>query len=201
MKKKLFALSGVFLIVLVITGLWATRADDIMGVINEEQEIASAATPLATEMTLQQMVTESDVIATGECVETGIVWIDRNLYTRVRISVTEVVKGGSYEELVVMLPGGIDANRKIPIAMKHAGAPQIAIGEKVFLFLVPEGANSFAVTGFSAGKYSIVDSEGEPVVTRVPIMKPIERNVGVMRGTPQGILLSEFKKRVEGYLK
>jgi len=29
MKKKLFALSGVFLIVLVIAGLWATRATDL----------------------------------------------------------------------------------------------------------------------------------------------------------------------------
>ena len=37
MKKKLFALSGVFLIVLVVTGLWATRATDLMDSVQQNQ--------------------------------------------------------------------------------------------------------------------------------------------------------------------
>ena len=65
--------------------------------------------------------------------------------------------------LTVGVPGGVDANRKFPIAMTYPGAPRIAPDEEVFLFLVradDEVAQSYAMTGFSQGKFSIESAAG-----------------------------------------
>jgi hypothetical protein len=52
MKKKMFALSGIFLIVLVIAGLWTTKATNLY---NVRQARESAPTPLASRPSIQEM--------------------------------------------------------------------------------------------------------------------------------------------------
>ena len=90
MKKKLFALSGVFLIVLVIAGLWATKAINLNDV---QQTVDPAATSLASGMSMRQMVEESSLIVIGQCAETkasgsGAAWLQM-----ATISVEEALKG------------------------------------------------------------------------------------------------------------
>ena len=70
-----------------------------------------------------------------------------------------VLKGEHAATATVAIPGGVDANRRIPIAMTFPGAPRIAPSEEVFLFLTHAGdeiAGSYGVTGFAQGKFSIV---------------------------------------------
>jgi hypothetical protein len=63
MMKKLFALSGVFMIVLVIAGLWATRAINLN---DAQQTVNPTATSLGTDMPMRQMVKESSSIVIGQ---------------------------------------------------------------------------------------------------------------------------------------
>jgi hypothetical protein len=142
----------------------------------------------------------------GNCLETRSQWIDgRRLVTLATVSVTEAIKGDpGAGQLTVVLPGGVDSTRRIPVGMTYAGAPQMSPTDEVFLFLIPqeEIANGYAVMGFAAGKFSIArDNEGQPVVTRDATRAPMERGAGMRRGNSQAILLSEFKELVRSYLK
>ena len=202
MKKKLFALSGVFMIVLVIAGLCATRAINLK---DAQQTVDPAATSLAAGMPMRQMVEESSSIVIGQCAETRSKWVGRSLFTEATISVEQALKGDAAAgtQVKVELPGGIDINRRFPIAMKYDGAPQISLNEKVFLFLFrpAEGADSYSVMGFAQGKYSIGQAnDGEPVVTRDMTNTPVQKGAGLTRGNPQVVPLSHFKKLVESYL-
>ncbi len=202
MKKKLFALSGVFLIVLVVTGLFATKAINLTGV---EQTIETpAATSLSAGMTMREMTEGASLIVVGKCAETRSQWIERRLVTLATVSVTETIKGAAAETLTVVLPGGIDSNRKYPVAMTYAGAPQMSPEEEVFLFLTNQNEvpNGYAVMGWAQGKFSIAqDSAGQKVVTRDQTIAPVQRGMGVTRGNPQSIPLTEFKEMVRGYLR
>jgi len=202
MKKKLFALSGVFMIVLVIAGLCATRAINLK---DAQQTVDPAATSLAAGMPMRQMVEESSSIVIGQCAEIRSKWVGRSLFTEATISVEQALKGDAAAgtQVKVELPGGIDINRRFPIAMKYDGAPQISLNEKVFLFLFrpAEGADSYSVMGFAQGKYSIGQAnDGEPVVTRDMTNTPVQKGAGLTRGNPQVVPLSHFKKLVESYL-
>jgi hypothetical protein len=200
MKKKLFALSGVFMIVLVIAGLCATRAINLN---DAQQTVDPAAASRGTGMSMRQMVEESSSIVIGQCAEIRSKWIGRSLVTEATISVEEAFKGDAAAgtQVTVELPGGIDPNRDL--AMTYAGAPQISPNEKVFLFLFDpaDGSNSYSVMGFAQGKYSIGQSnDGEPVVTRDMTMTPVQKGAGLTRGNSQVVPLSHFKKLVESYL-
>jgi hypothetical protein len=201
MKKKLFALSGVFLIVLVITGLWATNAISI----NSVQQATEPTTSVASGMSMQQMTQEATAIVHGKCTGTQSRWVERRLVTDATISVGETLKGDAVpgSDLTVELPGGISANGRFPVAMTYAGAPQISPDEEVFLFLYRpvEDVKSYSVMGFAQGKFSVGQaSDGEKVVTRDMTKAQVQKGAGLTRGNPQVISLSEFKKLVESFL-
>jgi hypothetical protein len=150
------------------------------------------------------MVNQADVIAIGNCVETKSVWVDRSLVTLATVSVTESLKGNGSSNITVALPGGVDANRKIPVAMTYPGAPQMTPGENVFLFLTSssEVPGSYTVAGFSQGKFSIVtDEDGQPAVSRDLRQTSLKSNNGVHRGSSNTIPLDRLKDEVRGYLK
>jgi hypothetical protein len=201
MKKKLFALSGVFLIVLVIAGLWATKATDLNDV---RQARESAPISLASGLSMQEMAEGATLIVIGQCTGTQSWWVERRLVTDATILVEETIKGDVDGTLKVELPGGIDSNRKFPVAMTYAGATQISLDEKVFLFLTgpDDGSNSYSVMGFSQGKFSVGQAnDGERVVTRDMTMAPLQKGAGMTRGNLQVVPLSEFKEWVKSYLR
>ncbi len=90
MKKKLFALSGVLMVMLVISGLWATKAINLT---SPEQTIEPAATSLATGMSIKKMTEEASLIVTGKCIETKSQWVDGRLVTLATVLVSETIKG------------------------------------------------------------------------------------------------------------
>lgn len=197
MIKKLFALSGVFLIVLVIAGLWATKAINLN---DAQQTVNPMATSMGADMPMRRMVKESSSILIGHCAETQSKWVGRSLVTEATISVDESLKGDAAAgtQVTVELPGGIDHNRKV--AMTVVDAPHISPGEKVFLFLFrpDDGDNSYSVMGFAQGKYSVGQAnDGEEVVTRDMSGAPLQKGAGLTRGNLQAIPLSKFKEWVK----
>lgn len=199
MKKITLASCLLIVIALLVSARWGTKADDA-----PPADTVGTDTTLAAALSLQDMISQSDVIAIGSCTNTQSAWVDGSLVTVATVSVSETLKGSGSETLTVLLPGGIDANRKIPVSMSYPGAPRLAPGENAFLFLTaaPEFGNNYTVAGFSQGKFSIVnDEDGEPMVSRDLSEMSLRGDNGVRRGQSDVTPLSSFKERVKGYLK
>jgi hypothetical protein len=158
----------------------------------------------AVERTEADLIAESAVILTGRCTDLRSEWIDRDLVTLATISVTEVLKGDPVSELTVVLPGGIDANRRFPIAMSFPAAPEIFRQETVLLFLVPEDrvAGGYAVSGFSQGKFTLVaDAKGGEVATQnLSGLRLQGRDGSITQGATKAIVLRELRQKIRQVL-
>ena len=159
---------------------------------------------LTDEVSEKQMALQSELILTGRCASAKTVWMGRTLVTLATISVGEILKGQAPGALTVVLPGGIDANRPVPIAMSYPGAPRILPQEEVFLFLArqPEVPLGYIVAGYSQGKFSIVeDEQGQKHVARDLTKVRLRSSTGIGRGAVLKTSLDEFKDRIKGYLR
>ena len=193
MKSATLAIS-VIVVVLAVSARWSSKA-----VIQTTGESS-----LAKGLSINRMTDQSDLIAIGSCVDSKSVWAGRTLVTLTTIAVTETLKGTELSTITVALPGGIDANRKFPVAMSYPGAPQITPGEDVFLFLTADhqNAGNYHVTGFSQGKFSIVkDQVGEEFVTRDLTKTMLKDDNGVRRGSTDATSLSSLKAQVKAHLQ
>lgn len=202
MKKTIYGICCVMLVALIASGLRATKA--VNTTLTDEAVEADAA-GTAADLSVRDLALQSELIVTGQCLDTSSAWIEdgRVLVTLATISVDEVIKGDNASTITVVLPGGADANRRIPVAMTYAGAPTIAPQEDVFLFLNAEEAvaSGYSVMGFSQGKFSIVeDEDGQKHVSQDAAKVRVDRGTGVTRGNRKMTPLSEFKQKVRGFL-
>jgi hypothetical protein len=153
---------------------------------------------------MEQLTQGAAMIVVGECTGTKSQWVERRLYTLATVTVTESLKGAAPEKVTIAIPGGIDSNRRIPIAMTYAGAPRFSPGEGVVVFLddtQSEIPDSYSVMGFTQGKFSINKaSDGEPVVMHDMTKATVQNGPGAIRGNLQSVRLSEFKELVRSYL-
>jgi hypothetical protein len=155
----------------------------------------------ATNLSNRDLTLQSDLIVIGQAVDTRVFWANagRNLFTLVTIATSETLKGDASATITVALPGGVDANRKIPIAMTYPGAPRIAPEEEVFLFLSradDEVTGAYAVTGFAQGKFSIETAGAGPGGGFRALAADKVVSVGGAR-----VPLSTFKAEISGYLQ
>jgi hypothetical protein len=199
MKKTTLAICLLVVITLTVSARWAITGDNA----RQPEPLNTADTTLARDLSIESMVNQADVIATGICTDTRSVWVAQTLVTLATVSVTESLKGSETTNITVALPGGVDYNRKFPIAMTYPGAPQIRPGEDVFLFLSSSSdfSGSYTVAGFSQGKFSIVtDENGEKLVSRDLTKTALQGQNGVRRGETNSIPLLTLKDQVKGYL-
>ena len=199
MKKITLASCGLIVLALLISARWGTKADDAPS----SNTLGTPDTTLAVALSLEDMVDQSDVIAIGNCQSTKSAWVDGTLVTLATVSVSETLKGAESGSLTVVMPGGVDANRQVPVAVSYPGAPRMTPGENVFLFLnsdVDYGLG-YNVAGFAQGKFSIVsDEDGEPVVSRDLTRMTLQGNNGMRRGGANATPLASFKDRVKARL-
>ena len=195
--KKITLVSCILIgIALLVSTQWGTKADDAP----PSDTLGTPDTTLAVALSLEAMTDQSDVIAIGNCVDTKSVWVDGTIVTLATVSVSEALKGAETGNVTVVLPGGADVNRQVPVAVSYPGAPRMTPGENVFLFLnsdVDYGLG-YNVAGFAQGKFSIVnDEDGQPVVSRDLTRMALQGNNGVRRGGANVIPLETFKDRVK----
>ena len=170
---------GLLVAILAVPALWATTA---------------------VERTENDMIQEAALIVTGHCTHLQSQWVGKTLVTLATIQVSEVLKGDAGSQVTVVLPGGVDSNRRIPIAMSYPAAPEIFQQENVLLFLTPEDlvAGGYSIVGFSQGKFSLV---GTPRGRRWPrrILSGLKlqgRNGSLRRGQGKTIQLDELRARI-----
>ena len=199
MNRKIVSVICVTLALITAT-LWATsRAGSTNRQLNRMNLPKEAGIDSGTNLTTDELVEESAVIATGRCIETHSSWVGRNLFTFATISVTETLKGQPGQTVTVAIPGGVDMNRQYPVAMRFPGAPEFYPQEVVFLFLKPATTvPGFVVTGVSQGKFSIVDDDqGHKIVSSGSVK--VLRGLGSKRegGAKHPLRLEEFKEKVK----
>lgn len=200
MKKIALAIALLAMIAFFVSGRWSTRAVNAPA----DNTLQAGDATLAAALSLDDMIDQSDVIAIGNCVDTRSVWVDRALVTLATVEVSESLKGDQSSTITVALPGGVDANRKFPVAMSYPGAPRMTPGENVFLFLNSGGevGGSYTVSGFSQGKFSIVtDEDGVPMVSRDLTKMSLQTSNGIGRGGKHSLPLSTLKDEVKRRLQ
>jgi len=201
MKKITLGICTLVVVALMVSALWATNPGQSP---QTADTLDPSETSLAIDLSIEEMVSQSDLIVVGNCVDTRSQWIDRNLVTVATISAREVLKGDGSSTVNVVLPGGVDANRKFPVAMTYPGAPRITPSEDVFLFLSEDDQilGGYAIVGFAQGKFSIVkDEDGQEVVSRDLTHVALKGKAGVRRGMSQVTPLSRFRSEITDYLR
>lgn len=201
MKRIILGICSLVILALTASALWATNPGDAPQI---PDTLDPSETSLAIDLSIEEMATQADLIVIGQCVDTRSHWVDRNLVTLATVSAREVIKGDGSSSVTVVLPGGVDANRKIPIAMTYPGAPRITPSEDVFLFLTQddEFVGGYGIVGFAQGKFSIVkDENGQEVVSRDLTRVALRGKAGVRRGTVNTTSLSRLKAQITDYLR
>jgi len=116
--------------------------------------ISTAVASSQAARTLEQLVDESQAIVLGEPIAAQAVWADGGLVTRYTVRVAETLKGTHEAQIVVSIPGGVDMNRRVPIARIVPGAPALIANQQVLLMLQrPSAAKSadYRILGFNQG--------------------------------------------------
>jgi hypothetical protein len=156
------------------------------------------------EMTDREMTVQSDAIVVARVAQSKSQWIGKQLVTVVDMRVSETLKGDQKTTMQVVLPGGADLKRKIPVSMSYPGAPTLRQGESVVLFLNKTSLRpgAMVISGFSQGKYNVVtDQTGEAVVTRSATDAPKgARSFAATPGTEKRRTLSDFRAEINDYL-
>ena len=161
-----------------------------------------ASAEISIELSNSQLTASSELIVIGRATSVQSRWVDRTLVTAVNIQIAEAIKGTAGASIEVLLPGGIDATRRIPVAMTYAGAPTVRPGDELFLFLLyADDVGGYIVNGFAQGKFSIMtDATGVRRVHRDLRGSQLIEGAGISRGTVTMTALSAFREEVLEYL-
>jgi hypothetical protein len=114
---------------------------------------------------LDALVAEADTVVVGRARAVQSVWAGRNLYTRYTVEVQETLMGAPAHEVVVVVEGGIDMNRKHPLVVTVVDAPVLRRDETVVLLLARDGSlgePAHRIVGFNQGRISLPAAAGEP---------------------------------------
>lgn len=126
----------------------------------------------------EQMTDAAQVIVVGECTEQRTEWFGRSLVTLYTVSVNEVIKGTAPGQITVAVPGGLDTEGPVPVAVTFPGAPTLQPGEQLLLFLhdaenptndlAPSKAEDamFGIVGFSQGAFPVIAEDGASWVSQ-----------------------------------
>lgn len=154
----------------------------------------------SVERTEADMVKEASIIITGHCTNLQSQWVGRTLVTLATIQVSEALKGNAGSTVTVALPGGVDSNRRIPVAMNFPAAPVILQKENVLLFLTPQQlvAGSYSVVGFSQGKFTVAeDVQGKKIASQdLSSLNLQGRNGAPRHGAAKTIQIDELRQRI-----
>jgi hypothetical protein len=179
LRSTVRAVIGFLVVILAVPALWATTA---------------------VERTESDMIQESSLIVTGHCTHLQSQWVGRTLVTLATIQVSEVLKGSAGSQVTVALPGGVDSNRRFPVAMSYPAAPVILQQESVLLFLTPQDlvANSYSIVGFSQGKFSLAETpQGKKMATQDLAGLSLQARGGSFhQGSAKTIQIDDLRQRI-----
>lgn len=161
---------------------------------------ASWATTVV-EMAPEDMVRQAQVIVAGHCVHKESAWVGRDLVTLATFSVAEGFKGAETgSRITVVLPGGVDLKRRVPIAKIYPSAPELGDQEQALLFLTPETRvqDGYMVVGYSQGKFTLVTGpDGKKMAAQdLGGLSLIGKSGGLARGGSRAVPYDQFRRQI-----
>lgn len=165
----------------------------------------SAGATTAPQLDIPDLTRQADVIVLATATTDHSVWIEGNLYTSVTLEVHETLKGKTAPQVTLILPGGVDADRPVPVATLWPGQPRIDPGERVLLFLRelstarPPRHDTYSIVGFSQGKFTLGnDADGAAVAVQdlrgLRLVNPDGSHLGDQRRTRLENLRQEVQR-------
>jgi hypothetical protein len=153
------------------------------------------------ELSPEEMARQAQVIVAGRCLHLESAWLGSDLVTLATFAVADGLKGEKAgTEITVVLPGGVDMNRRFPVAMTYPGAPELGEQEQALLFLTPEARvdNGFTVVGYSQGKFTLAAGpDGKKMVTQDLGGLSLQVRTGtVTRGGSRAIPYEQFRRQI-----
>lgn len=149
------------------------------------------------------MIRQSGTIVTGRCTNLETAWVGRTLVTKATIAVDETLKGASRNELTVVLPGGVDMNRRFPVMVTYPGAPEIMVREQVLLFLSPDSLvkDGYSIVGYSQGKFTLTETAeaglvGTQSLSGVQVQTQLQTGRQAARGGAASINLQQLREQI-----
>lgn len=156
-----------------------------------------------TPRSMAELVAEADTIVIGHARGAESLWVGRNLYTRYRIEVQETLLGAPTHEVMVIVEGGVDMNRKHPISMSVADAPVLQRDEHLALLLKRGGVlgdAAYGIVGFNQGRISLEPPAGQPSATRADVAADYAtrtRQLGQLRTKLQQLIATRDQSAAE----
>ena len=155
-------------------------------------------------VTRKELAGRADLVVVGECVGSRSAWVDdgRRLVTLAAFSVNETLKGEELGTVTVVLPGGTDADRKVPVTMSYPGAPTLRPREQALLFLSRQTQveGGYAIAGSAHGKL-LIEAHGAAEGARrrdEPLPQGGDR---VVRDGGRRVPLSKLREEIKSYLR
>lgn len=151
--------------------------------------------------TLDDMARRVPVIARGRALRSFAAWDEgrRGISTWTEFSVSDAIKGKPGSIILIKQPGGEVEG----IGQMVAGAAKFREGEDCLLFLepTPNEANSYLVSGLSAGKIVMTEVKGFPTAVRdtsgIAFARPASKTVAEVVRTPEFLgSPDDFVKRI-----
>lgn len=112
---------------------------------------------LVVRLDLEDLTRDADLIVEARATEAHSAWLGGELFTLVTVQVSNVLKGETGDQLIVVLPGGTDTTRDVPVASIWAGQPELSLDRDYLLFLHPIDLDRtyHTLVGFSQGRFEI----------------------------------------------
>lgn len=164
---------------------------------------ASAGATTLAPLDEKTMARQAEAIVLGRVAGSRSEWVGRTLVTVATIRVEETLKGRKAGTVEVVLPGGVDAARRVPVAMTYPGAPRLLDSERVLLFLDDSDIrpDALIVSGYSQGKYAVArDTSGATVVVRSASDAHGAGSPHLHEGGSERRTLDQFRRQLRGYL-
>lgn len=149
---------------------------------------------------LPTLVADARAVALGRVVVVAPRWTEgrRAIETLVTVEVAEYLKGDLGAEVTVAVPGG----RMGPYLSVMPGAPRLAEGDEVVLFLAGQGAELPHIVALGQGVFRVVTDQASGARFVVPDLTSAAVAAGtrVVRGDParRPAPLDRFKADVRG---
>lgn len=125
--------------------------------------MASRATTVVAPMTVENLSRAADLVVHGKVESMTPALEGKQVFTYVKVGVTEVIRGASADRSVVLkLYGGRHGGRATFIV----GGPSVRLGEEVVLFLKAGRRSAYGLVGLSEGKFEVVRQGRDAAVKR-----------------------------------
>lgn len=158
---------------------------------------------ISPQLSLADLTRAADAIVLATAIRGESLWVDRDLVTRVTLEVESTLQGTTADRIHVLVSGGVDADRRIPIASVVPGQPRIHRGERMLLFLraLETGPAEYSLVGDAQGRFVLLpDASTETVATRDLSALHLVTGDEIVRGSATAVPLSHLVERIRRLL-